>query len=269
MKNILILVFSIAALVLSGCGNDDTQNQAENNEQLPQLIEVNLSVNPENPQPNEEVTLQAVVTQGSEKVDDADEVAFEVWKDGEEEHEKIEGNHQGGGLYSITKTFKEAGVYYVVSHVTARDMHNMPKKEFVVGNIEKPQETTDEEAHHEGNHEEHDADDSHSEDDHAVENHHSGGLVMQFMSENKLQSGKETVLTVHLLQDDSPLSEADVRFEVWKENDEKHQFIEAAEGTKGEYKANTSFSASGKYYVKVHVKKDDLHDHQENTITVQ
>jgi hypothetical protein len=262
MKNKRLLFLLTAALVLSGCGNGNTNNQAENREELPTMIEVNLSVNPENPDPNEEVTLQAVVTQGDERVDDANEVAFEVWKDGEEDHQKFEGSHQGEGVYSITKTFEEAGVYYVVSHVTARDMHNMPKKEFVVGHID---ETKDEEAaaSHEENHVEHHADDNHSE------NNHDSGLSIHFASENTIQAAKETMLTVHLQKGDSPLSEANVRFEVWKDKEEKHRFIDAEEEKKGKYQASTSFSTAGKYYVKVHVEKGELHDHQENTIIVQ
>jgi hypothetical protein len=115
MKNTILLFISVTVFVLSGCGNGNTNHQAENREELPTMIEVNLSVNPENPESNEEVTLQAVVTQGDERVDDANEVAFEVWKDGEEDHQKFEGSHQGEGVYSITKTFEEAGVYYVLS----------------------------------------------------------------------------------------------------------------------------------------------------------
>lgn len=42
------------------------------------------------------------------------------------------GKHQGEGVFSITKTFQEVGDYTVIAHVTARDMHNMPKKEFIV-----------------------------------------------------------------------------------------------------------------------------------------
>jgi hypothetical protein len=141
----------------------------------------------------------------------------------------------------------------------------MPKKEFVVGHID---ETKDEEAsfheeNHEENHVEHHGDDSHSE------NHHGGGLSIHFESENTIQSAKETTLTAHLQQGNSPLSEANVKFEVWKDTEEKHRYIDAVEEAKGEYQAAASFSTAGTYYVKVHVEKGELHDHQDYTINVK
>lgn len=47
-------------------------------------------------------------------------------------HEKVLGEHLGNGVYVVTTTFQEAGNYFVIAHVTARDMHNMPKMEFTV-----------------------------------------------------------------------------------------------------------------------------------------
>ena len=76
--------------------------------------------------------IEAVVTQGKENVEDANKVEFEIRKSGQETNEKIIGKHQGNGIYSINKTFQEAGDYSIIAHVTARDMHNMPKKEFTV-----------------------------------------------------------------------------------------------------------------------------------------
>jgi predicted transcriptional regulator YdeE len=76
--------------------------------------------------------IEAHVTQGDEKVEDAKKVEFELWKSDQESHEKVLGKHQGNGFYSISQTFQEDGEYTVIAHVTARDMHNMPKKEFSV-----------------------------------------------------------------------------------------------------------------------------------------
>jgi hypothetical protein len=49
------------------------------------------------------------VTQGDEKVEDAKKVEFEIWKSDEETHEKVLGEHQGNGIYSISKTFCRRG----------------------------------------------------------------------------------------------------------------------------------------------------------------
>ncbi|MFB3161963.1 FixH family protein [Neobacillus sp. 179-J 1A1 HS] len=89
--------------------------------ELPKIIKV-----------NKEVFIEAHVTQGNEKVEDAKKVEFEIWKSDEETHEKVLCEHQGNGIYSISKNFSVEGDYFVIAHVTARDMHNMPKKEFTV-----------------------------------------------------------------------------------------------------------------------------------------
>lgn len=82
---------------------------------------------------NKETEIACVVTYGNEKVTDADEVKFEIWKQGNEQHEMIKAKHKGNGKYAITKTFTEPGTYSIVAHVTARNMHNMPKTDVVVG----------------------------------------------------------------------------------------------------------------------------------------
>ncbi|MDF0728383.1 FixH family protein [Cytobacillus sp. S13-E01] len=125
MKKLSFLFFSIF-IVLIGCSGE-VQNTGEVH-----FIEVEIQT-PEKIEPNEEIEISAFVTQGEEEVNDANEVKFEIWKNGQEDHEMVEGNHKGEGIYSITKTFDKDGIYSVVAHVTARDMHSMPKKEFVVG----------------------------------------------------------------------------------------------------------------------------------------
>lgn len=95
------------------------------------MVEVVIET-PETIKVNEEVVIKVLVTQGDEKVEDADKVEFEINKSGEETSEKIIGRHKGDGIYFITKTFQDVGEYSVIAHVTARDMYNMPKKEFTV-----------------------------------------------------------------------------------------------------------------------------------------
>ncbi|MCM3669002.1 FixH family protein [Mesobacillus maritimus] len=124
MKKVFLLAFCIL-FVLTGCSEEEQPSE------IPELLEVEIRT-PETINVNEEVIIEALVTQGDEKVDDATTVEFEIWKSGEEEHEKVEGENKGNGIYSITRTFQEEGEYSVISHVTARDMHNMPKKEFTV-----------------------------------------------------------------------------------------------------------------------------------------
>lgn len=78
-------------------------------------------------------TLRAEVLNGTEVVDDADEVLFEVWKSGEfEQSVKIEGVYTDG-FYEANYTFTEDGVYYMYAHITAFNLHTMPKKQMIVG----------------------------------------------------------------------------------------------------------------------------------------
>ncbi|CAM4055175.1 FixH family protein [Mesobacillus thioparans] len=137
MKRLLI---TIMVVLLSMFATACTQDQAE---EEPQFLEVDLTATPEKAVKGEEITFEAKVTYGSEEVDDAEEVKFEIWRSQADEHEKIVVGHAENGIYRLKKSFEEEGTYYIISHVTARRMHNMPKKEFVVG---KPSEPEDENA---------------------------------------------------------------------------------------------------------------------------
>lgn len=124
MKKILFLTLFIL-FILAGCSKD------EKSIEVPALLEVEINT-PETINVNQEVVIEAFVKQGDENVEDAKKVELEIQKSGQETSEKLLGKHKGNGIYSITKTFKEVGDYSVIAHVTARDMHNMPKKEITV-----------------------------------------------------------------------------------------------------------------------------------------
>jgi hypothetical protein len=139
MKKILVLSFMVLSVfIISACNNKEQQEQAD--DKLPEFVEVNLSVTPEHGKANEPIIFEAKVTQGEENVEDADEVKFEIWRAKDEKHEKIEVEHSEDGIYRLEKAFEQEGTYYIISHVTARDMHIMPKKEFVVGTASEPED---------------------------------------------------------------------------------------------------------------------------------
>ncbi|RSD26234.1 FixH family protein [Mesobacillus subterraneus] len=125
-KLLLLLMIMIAGTVLVACSQPELDEE-------PQFLEVELAANPEKADVNEEITFEAKITYGTEEVEDADEVKFEIWRAHDEEHEKILVEHSENGLYVLKKSFDREGTYYIISHVTARSMHNMPKIEFVVG----------------------------------------------------------------------------------------------------------------------------------------
>ncbi|MGG3564569.1 FixH family protein [Neobacillus rhizosphaerae] len=136
MKKFLLVFISILFLsLMASCSNQD-----ENHSEPPQMLDVDLTVNPEKGEINEPITFKAKVTQGKEKVNDADEVTFEIWRSKDEKHEKVEIKNPKDGVYRLEKAFQQEGTYYIISHVTARDMHNMPKKEFIVGTPSEPED---------------------------------------------------------------------------------------------------------------------------------
>lgn len=114
-------------------------NKKDQEDTLPQMVEVNLSIKPNPGELGKPVTFEAKVTQGKDQVEDA-EVIFEIWRAKNDKHEKVEIKHSENGVYRLEKSFNQEGTYYIISHVTARDMHNMPKKEFVVGTPSEPED---------------------------------------------------------------------------------------------------------------------------------
>lgn len=133
MKRWITAVSILLIAIVSGCSSSSgTTGLAD---EIPEIIEVQIMSEPEELNPGEPALIQAKVTQGTEEVADAKSVIFEVWYSGEEHHEMLEGKHTGNGIYSIDRNFDKAGVYNVIAHVTARDMHNMPRKQFIVGQV--------------------------------------------------------------------------------------------------------------------------------------
>lgn len=128
----------LLVLLAAGCGQKDgntggmdhsSMDMGENDAMNPIKVEIML---PEALRVDETVKFKAKVTQADKPVDDAKEVLFEVWKTGSEDHEKVAGILGENGIYQMEKKFTEPGDYEIIAHVTARDMHSMPKKTFKV-----------------------------------------------------------------------------------------------------------------------------------------
>ncbi|MCL6573928.1 MAG: FixH family protein [Bacillus sp. (in: Bacteria)] len=135
MKKLIFVFITILLLsIIVSCSNEK-----ERSNDLPKIVEVKLAINPETGEVNQPIIFEAKVTQGNDKVTDADEVRFEIWRANDEKHEKIEIKHAENGIYRLEKSFVQEGTYYFISHVTARDMHNMPKMEFIVGTPSEPE----------------------------------------------------------------------------------------------------------------------------------
>jgi hypothetical protein len=65
------------------------------------------------------------------------------------------------------------------------------------------------------------------------------------------------------------LEEAEVRLEIFKEGQEKHDWVDLKEAGAGGYETNYAFHESGTYNVQVHVTKgSDIHEHTMEKIEV-
>ncbi|WP_010198772.1 FixH family protein [Bacillus sp. m3-13] len=129
MKKLLLVVVPFL-LLLVGCTSASEEKTSL------EVVEVEITL-PEQVEKEEEVVVKTLVTQGEEKVEDAKGVQIEIWnvEKGKENSELLDAEHVGDGVYEVKHSFGEKGVYRVQSHVTARDMHVMPTKQLVVGDM--------------------------------------------------------------------------------------------------------------------------------------
>ncbi|MCY8545237.1 FixH family protein [Bacillus vallismortis] len=142
-KRLVVLLFS--AFLLSGCGSGETK--ANNAAETPEVLDVKLT-GPEKVNPGESAAYEAAVSYGDEMVTDADEVEFEVWKEGEKDASHMFKAKQEKGVYRLETTFKEDGIYTVQSHVTAKKQHSMPTIKVQVGDADAAGNQSEDEHSH-------------------------------------------------------------------------------------------------------------------------
>lgn len=256
----LLYSFLLATLVLSACGTDSEEenstqgndNEAEETETAP-APEVEVVTGDEPLPVNEEVTLQAKVTQGGEPVEDAESVDFEIWneKDGKENSETLESTHTENGIYEIQYTFKKAGAYQMYAHTQVGDVHTMPKVTVQVGEEMDTEETAEESSHEHG--------------DHSAQE-----FMVHLMTKQGFTAGEENKLTAHINRMEQPFEDAKVRFEISSDQLDAHKYIDAEETKAAEYTSTFNFPTAGKYIVTVHYEKPnkEIHGHEEVEIEV-
>ncbi|TCP30602.1 YtkA-like protein [Scopulibacillus darangshiensis] len=130
MKKQMVFIIGLMIFILAGCNNSDSQisHQGNGDDSLAPL-KVNILTDKNAFKVNESGKVEIKVTKKEENVDDADEVKFEIWKDGQKNKSRIyKGVHTKEGHYMLKHTFKAPGDYHIIAHVTARGSHTMPVK---------------------------------------------------------------------------------------------------------------------------------------------
>ncbi|MFB4167855.1 FixH family protein [Virgibacillus sp. JSM 102003] len=245
MKKMMIFLFII--IVLTACGQSEETDKGTTGDVV-KAINAKLEV-PKKADKEQDVTFSVTVTQDNKPVEDASEVEFEIWKEGlKDKSEMIAAEHSGDGKYTVQKSFDEAGVYHVQSHVTARTMHTMPKEKISIGDVKATTKTDKNKK---------ESDESHSH------------LSINLKQPEKVTVGKEANFSVKVLQKEEILEKASVTLEIWQKNNEKHEWIDMSETSSGTYETTTTFKNSGTYTINVHVKKEEIHGHKEFTAEVQ
>jgi hypothetical protein len=132
VKKYIVLSFLPVLLLLSACSLDE--NAAElYKQETPLELEIHT---PDTYTAGEQETIKATLTQNGKPADHADFVHFEIWKqDGSVQYGMEEAISEGSGIYSISKSFDQEGLYFVKVHAQKGGSLIMPQKQFVVGEL--------------------------------------------------------------------------------------------------------------------------------------
>lgn len=248
IKQFILISSILAILILSACAAKEKPKSTL--DEVPEILKVELTV-PETAIAGEEVTFSAAVSQGKKDiVEDADEVIFEILNLNSGSKDMVEASLNKHKHYSIAYTFETNGSYDITSHVTARDMHTMPKKQVTVtGGKENAGETED-----------------HS---HTEAQHPGHGVTIDF-TEGTATIGEAVMLVTNVSLDNEPLKDARIQYEIFRSDSERHTWVEAPENESGVYQTEFTFTESGTYTIEVHVTKvHDIHDHVKKTYIVK
>ncbi|WP_057913820.1 FixH family protein [Peribacillus muralis] len=131
-KNICIFLIFIFSILLCACSLEKDVT-ALYKEETPLEAEIII---PASFSANTQETIKAVLTQGGNKVENADFVHFKIWKhDGSLKYSMEQAEKEGNGTYTLSKSFDGDGLYYIKVHASNDGSIIMPQKQFVVGRL--------------------------------------------------------------------------------------------------------------------------------------
>ncbi len=125
-------LFLLICLFLSACSLDKDVDQLYKKESP---LEVDIIL-PDNVSLNKPEMIRAILTQDGKKIDNADFVHFEIWKrDGSVQYGMEPAENDGNGTYSLSKLFKQEGLYLIKVHAGNQGSIVIPRKQFIVGHL--------------------------------------------------------------------------------------------------------------------------------------
>jgi hypothetical protein len=128
----VILLLLAGMFLLSACSVRSDAAQLYKQE-IPIEVEINL---PESISNGDEITVQAVLTQEGKKLEKANFVHFEIWKqDGSIRYPMKEAKAVGNGIYQMSVGFKSDGLYTIEVHAGNNGSLVSPQKQFMVGKL--------------------------------------------------------------------------------------------------------------------------------------
>ena len=132
MKRVVLYGLALCALLaISGCAVREDVAELYKKEKP---LEADI-VLPETATAGEE-TIEVILVQEEEPVDEADFVHIEIWKqDGTASFGMEEMEPKGDGVYTYTQSFSADGLYYVQLHAGHDGQVIIPKKQMIVGEL--------------------------------------------------------------------------------------------------------------------------------------
>lgn len=130
---------------------------------------------------------------------------------------------------------------------------------------------TDLESHEwEMDHDHGDHDHNHHDHDHG-EGFHTEGFDMEVTELEEVETAEEVILEVMITLDEEALENADVRYEIWPEDDKDNtDWVDTEEASPGNYRVAYTFDEALTYHIQIHVEDDeDLHEHMEYEVDVK
>jgi len=130
-KRVLLFTSLTCLLLLAACSESIAQPSGGSH-----TIAVEVKTVQEVLQPGRAILLDAHLADGTNRVVEANDVQFEIWKKDADKHERVQASRWLENTYRTRTSFPQSGTYYVSAHVKSEGTeHVTPPKELVVQDI--------------------------------------------------------------------------------------------------------------------------------------